>query len=217
MREPVNVIAVWYGDGSLYPADYLEYLQWAFDEHSEGCELRFHVLTDRDDAPPDWRAIPFHQDFNSKLKKLEMFRPDICPGERCVYSDLDNMIVGEIGKVLDYSGAFAIRTEFDNCTGVSPVQSSFMMWRGGDVAYLYDKACAHPTLTESYPIGGGRGDQLFLGEHLEEWENLEDLFPGAFVSYKWGFRDDPNVRERARVVYFHGKKGEKPADIGWAP
>lgn len=216
--EKINVLCVLYGD---WPdgARYLDRIRDSVSSNVTRHRLAFHCLTDRWSLPAPWNAIAFDRDFHSKLKKLEMFRKDICYGERVCYLDLDMSIIGNIDHILDYSGRFGIRSEFPNCKGASPVQSSFIMFVGGEHSYLYERACkmdSEGTLAKAFPIGGGRGDQLFIGEYVDGWDDLENLYPGACVSFKWGWRAGKCDRDSARIIYHHGK-GASPHEVGWSP
>jgi hypothetical protein len=178
------------------------------------------VLTDAPKlVPHPWRPIPFSTAFPSKLKKLEMFRPDLGFDDdaRLVFTDLDNLLLRDLTPLFDYDGEFGIRREFRCCTGRSPVQSSWVMWRSGAGHHLFEKACKDPHLEQNYPIGGGNGDQLFIGLNQPEWDDLAELFPNQLVSWKWQYVRDARIRSVARVAYCHGRRTEKPHVRNWKP
>lgn len=186
-----------------------------------GEPVEFVCLTDRPDALPDGvAAVPLVSGFRSKLQKLELFRPDFLPGRRVVYSDLDNLIVGPIGALLGYRGPLGVRRNFPSNIDISRCQTSWIAFEGGTLGRLWDEARALPDLAERYPIGGGRGDQRFVSDRLEAspgdgglpWDDLEVVFPGQLVSFKW--RTRRGVGEGARVAYCHGRP--KPHEFGWA-
>lgn len=211
----VTILAVLFGNA--FPDRYLDWIREGVEANVTRHDLCFAVLTDRDQVPTPWRRIPFLTRFNSKLKKLEMFRPDVCPGERVVFTDLDNSFVGNLDALFDYRGPLGIRREFlmhGKFCGASDVQSSLVLFEGGGCTYLWDIARSMPDLATRYPIGGGRGDQLFIGHHKREWDALDDLYPDACVSYKRHWRRGSADTSKACVVYHHGKN-VKPHELGW--
>lgn len=221
----VHILACWYGGTAptpVYDSRYLIYLHKRFRALHDYAryDLTFSVLTDAPNAVPrPWRPILFKTAFPSKLKKLEMFRDDLGfdVDDRIVFTDLDNLLLRPLTPLLDYRGEFGIRREFRNCTGASPVQSSWVMWRAGAGHHLFEKACKDPHLARNYPIGGGNGDQLFIGLNQPRWDDLAELYPGQLVSWKWQYKHDPQIRKTARVAYCHGKRTEKPHVRNWQP
>jgi hypothetical protein len=89
------------------------------------------------------------------------------------------------------------------------------MWRSGAGHHLFEKACKDPHLEQNYPIGGGNGDQLFIGLNQPEWDDLAELFPNQLVSWKWQYVRDARIRSVARVAYCHGRRTEKPHVRNW--
>ena len=142
----------------------------------------FHCLTDKDvDGASGWWA------------KIEMFRPGRFRG-RCLYFDLDTLIVGNIAHLSNYSGAFAGLSDFYH-----PEQfaSGVMAWDADAAApiwELWDRA--------GRPQFDQRGDQGWIGSVMPNADRLQTLFPSQIVSFKANCLD--GIPEGARVVCFHG-------------
>lgn len=218
----INIVSGWWGD--RYGIDYPVRLRQSILANTHRHDLRFWLLTDRD-APEGWDAIRFTRNWKGCWPKVEMYRPDICPRERVVWCDLDMIPVGSLDEIFDYAGRLGVRREFTANEMGSSVQSSWVMFEGGSLSYIFERLCEIDDPDTVAPTGKAGSDQLWLSIHKGlDWDDLEEVFPGAFVSYKrhWRHARRPKRRHRrrgvttlpnARVVYFYGRP--KPDQINW--
>lgn len=92
-----------------------------------------------------------------------------------------------------------------------------LSWAQFDTAachFIWDRAreMTDSEINAFAPVGGGRGDQLFVYKVLgREYDRLDDLYPGQLESWKWG-----HIQGRApdaRVLFAHGQP--KPHQLSW--
>jgi hypothetical protein len=136
--------------------------------------------------------------------KLELFRPGLFTGP-VLYLDLDTVVVGDLGDLARYAGAFAMLSSF-----YRPLlaQSGVMAWNPGpETAALWETFSEAPDWWMRHYYGDGD----FLHAHAKP-ERLQELFPGQIVSYKKHARQGPP--DGARVVCFHGQPRPHEAP-GW--
>lgn len=162
-------------------------------------------------------TIPLKHNWPGWWSKMELFRPDILPGQ-VFYLDLDTVLTGNIDVFLEHAHKF---TMLQNLTpgdvGDGRYGSGLMAWHG-DFSHLYaqflydaDKFMA------LYRRPRAWGDQDFIKDHLEmPPATFQRLFPGQVVSYKFHLNGNPPAPENS-IVCFHGVP--KPCDVkdGWVP
>lgn len=127
-------------------------------------------------------------------EKIRLFKPGMFPEGRVIFLDLDTVIVGDIDFLADYDGDFATLSDFWRPEGLGP---AVMLWQSGFGAHFW-----RAFEEAGRPMTDPRGDQWFL-EQFERPDILQDLYPGAFVSYKT--HCTKAVPADARVVCFHGR------------
>lgn len=184
--------------GGDFDAEYVERLRDGVSRHLE-LEHRFVALSDV--AVPCER-IPLETDWPGWWSKLELFRA--LRSGRVIYFDLDVVITGPLDAIAARRFEFAMLRDFAH---PSTFNSSAMAWSGNwsHVAELFT-----PSRAAEYQTAERWGDQGWIVEHLGQYpEALQDAFPGAFVSRKFG----PRFGDAERVVCFHGRP--RPRDVGW--
>lgn len=159
--------------------EYVRRLWEGVDRHLS-IPYSFHVLTEHDAPGPGWWA------------KLSLFEPGRFKG-RCLYFDLDTLIVGSLDDVASYSGTFAGLSDFYHPRHFA---SGVMAW-DVDQNGIWDA-----WVKQNYPMEHRMGDGGFIGEQVPGADRLQTLFPGQFVSYKAHCRK--GIPAEARVVCFHG-------------
>lgn len=180
---------------------------------------RFVCVTD-DDAGlhEDIEVIPAPEGIEGWWVKLWLFKRGLFKdGERVIFFDLDTCIVGGLDEIANYRGQFATLRDFYYPQQVGP---AVMLWEAGAyAATIWEEwdACGRPTT--------GHGDlwwitQLDQGRFARRADKLQDLFPGAFVSYKADClapNGDPLNRppKGARVVCFHGQPRPTTCGADW--
>jgi hypothetical protein len=132
------------------------------------------------------------------------------PDGRAMFIDLDTFILGNIDDIASYDGPFATLRDFWRPQGLGP---AIMIWRTDNSLGLWEEFDSN-----GQQMTDPRGDQGFFenldqGRFPKQVDILQDLYPGAFVSYKTHCTQA--VPEGARVVCFHGKPRPHEAG-GWA-
>lgn len=173
-----------------------------------GFEGRFICFTDQPDVLDKGihvRMLPAN--LPGWWSKLALFRPGLFPqGDRVLYLDLSNLITGPLDAIAAYDGPFATLRDFYRPEGL---QSAVMAWRAGD----------HTDIWTSYQAAGcptidPMGDQAWIERtQLQTAVRLQDVFPGAIVSYK----QISGPPEKASIVKFHGAPKPHQVTTGWVP
>lgn len=178
---------------------------------ADGFEGEFVCFTDQpDDLDKGIKVRPLPHDLPGWWSKLGLFKPGVFPeGDRVLYFDLGCVITGRLDEIAAYDGPFAILRDFYRPDGM---QSAVMAWQAGLVDDKWD-AYALAGLPQDFTYGGTWGDQAWIESVQPEAVRLQDVFPGAFASFK----QIAGPPEKASVVVFHGYP--KPDDIanGWVP
>lgn len=183
-----------------YDLDYVKQIAFALDRHGLG--VGFACLSD---CPLHGYAdrIPLEYDWPGWWAKMELFRPDI-KGD-FLYIDLDTLITGPLDSFFSLKRS-ALLSDFNR---PALAQSGVMYLTEDDRAIVWDRfarAGVNATMRKY------RGDGEFIRDALPDANRLQDVVPGAIVSYKVD-----KVKERgvqgASLVRFHGKP--RPRDVGW--
>ena len=125
--------------------------------------------------------------------KISLFEPRRFQG-RCLYFDLDTVIVGSLDDIAGYRGDFAGISDFYH---PEHLQSAIMAWEADKYFWLYERweAAGHP---QFHPMG----DQGWIEQMVPNGERLQTFFPNQIVSFKAHCLG--GVPGDARVVCFHG-------------
>jgi len=180
--------------------------------------LAFYVLSDYQGFfPKDIFRIKLENlSWNPKLSKLELFRPDILAlATHFFYFDLDTVIVGNLDELLSSNNPLVMLEDFyyNNTFG-----SGVMAWTRELGSQIYETAARFTAeeLHSRYPVGKGKGDQLFIKRNSPVVpKTFQELWPGQVVSYKKHCRSEGRVPEDARVVCFHGKPKVQDVEDRW--
>jgi len=200
----LDIVCVKWGD--RYGPDYVNRLYAMVARHLDaGTEGRFTCFTDDDKGLRDEIHVrPLARNVKGWWNKLFLFAPgQFSWRDRVLFFDLDTLIIGDIDEICRYDGEFAILRDFYRPDGW---QSSVMAWRGDFGAHIW-----RSWNREGRPEIEG-GDQAWIEPVQTKADRLQDLFPGAFVSYKVDCH--PYPPRDAKVVCFHGEP--KPHDCGAA-
>jgi len=137
--------------------------------------------------------------------KLYLFKAGVFPeGARIFYLDLDTAITGDLSAIASYQGSFAILRDFYKPQGFN---SSVMLWRGGFGASIWQsfEEAGRPDISG--------GDQVWIDRCKPEADILQDLFPGAFLSFKQKAQFE--LPAGAKIVCFHGDPKPPRIKNGW--
>jgi hypothetical protein len=197
----VNVVCV-FKSGGCYDAEDVFRLQQAVEWYLPDCTFACFS-----DVAVDCDRVPLRYGWPGWWSKMEIFDPRL-RGD-LLYFDLDSMPVGDL-RPLDV-GRLAIMRDVYRPHGL---QSAVMFVPQAEKAAIWEAFTADPDATmERCTTPDKWGDQGFLEEHwIDKAARLQDLAPGAIVSYKIDVQGR-GVPANAGVVVFHGNP--KPRDIGW--
>lgn len=180
----LNVICVNYNNYAGCGGMYVDRLRNAVEKHLPWTmSYKFHVLTEKD--------IP--KDIDGWWSKLYLFEKGRFEG-RCLYFDLDTILVGSIKDLAHYDGEFACISDFFYPLLMS---SGVMAWEAGKADDILERweASGRPQI-------GSRGDGAWVSSIKPKADRLDVLFPRQIVSFK---RDClGGIPEGAKVVAFHG-------------
>ncbi|HEU0118112.1 MAG TPA: 6-hydroxymethylpterin diphosphokinase MptE-like protein, partial [Alphaproteobacteria bacterium] len=201
----VHFVAVKWG--TKYSADYVNIL---FDmvkrNLPKGFGYRFTCFTEDATGLDEGIDIqPLPEGVIGWWNKLYLFKKRLFDeGERIVFLDLDTAITGNIGDIASYKGEFATLRDFYRPRGL---QSSIMLWRSGFGNHIWDMF-----LTANKPDIEG-GDQAWIERVNPNADILQDLFPGAFASFKERGQIEPPPG--TKIVCFHGDPRPHQVKDNW--
>jgi len=205
---PVTVVTMLRRSKEYTVADVLK-LKAAVERNAER-PVRFVCLTDSAawEFPEGVEVAELrHPSWITKQSKVEMFRPSLLEDwGRTLYLDLDTVICGSIEALLSYEGEFAMLGDFSDPFR-NTYGSGMMAWAPTIGSDIYDAfvQCPEDVRLDTYRVGGGRGDQLFIRHYTPLKPHLwQEMFPGQVVSYKAHCQYGFQLRE-ARVICFHGR------------
>lgn len=200
--------------GGDYDVEYVRHLRAAVQRYLP-LDHRFVCLTDVElcDVPGVEWYVMLRSGWGRWWPKIELFRPGLFPArETVLYLDLDTVLVDDISTFAAYSGAFAVLADLyrpDKMIG-----SGMMIFRGDAPARraVWEDFTKDPEGTiRRHPH---RMDN-YLRNHLHSADRIQDLWPGAVVSYKKHCRPrrggPATVPPGSRVVCFHGRP--RPRDV----
>lgn len=205
---PINIVCL--KAGEAYGPEYVNIL---FDmvrrNLTEGFPGKFHCITDDPTGLDDGiETIQLPADLETWWGKLYMFKKGLfSDGERCLFLDLDTLIVGNIDEIAKYEGEFATLRDFYFPQQVGP---AVIAWKAGGVA---------STVWDEWEAQGkprhSMGDLWWInnldkGRFRTQIDILQVKFPDKFVSYKVSCKPFPP--KGTSVVCFHGQP--KPDNCG---
>jgi uncharacterized Rossmann fold enzyme/glycosyltransferase involved in cell wall biosynthesis len=201
--KPVTVVCL--KAGTAYGSQYVNVLRDMLSRNlTAGFPGRFVCITDDPTGLDEGiEIIPLPDDLETWWGKLYMFKRGLfADGERCVFMDLDTLVIGAIEFLAKYAGTFATLRDFYHPQQLGP---AIIAWEAGEKnARIWDEWEAQGK--PRHPMG----DLWWLNTLGVEAEILQDLFPGKFVSYKADCK--PYPPKGAAVVCFHGQP--KPENCG---
>jgi hypothetical protein len=164
------------------------------------------------DMAPDgvwWTTLP--HPYPGWWSKVNLFAPGLLSG-RCLYLDLDSVVVGDLSDLAAYAGPFAMLTDF-----VRPERpaSGVMAWDAGAEAprAIWDAWMRDPEGHMHAHQGGG--DQAFIRSVIGDGvDRLQDFLPPDYLcSYKVHVVPNGGVPDGCSIVAAHGRP--KPWDAEW--
>ena len=157
---------------------------------------RFVCLSDS--IVPGVEVILLDYSYPGWWAKLCLFAPPNNSLGHILYFDLDTVIVGDLGDIVQVS-CLTMLADFYRPERLA----SGMMYLPRDVR---EEVWERWQANTAGHMRRFRGDQEFLGpswaERAERWQ---DLLPGQVISYKAHVQRNRQALEAARVVCFHGR------------
>jgi hypothetical protein len=201
-----------------YSAGHVDRLVRQVRRHSRRA-LRFVCLTTEPQSAfrEDVEAIALHhpETLTTKYAKIELFRPDLDLG-RVFYSDLDNLIIGDLEPLLAYDGLFCMSRQLGGSRSHRHA-GSVLAWAPGFGHEIYEAFRRAPEAAKAaYPLGFGAGDQLFMADHAPRRQHVfQDWWPESVVSFKYWARQGQSLPAAARIVSFHGQPKPDAVPLPW--
>lgn len=210
----------WYGQNSItfvclkagdaYGPEYVNILYDMVRRNlREGTPGRFVCITDNPvGLNSSIDIIPLPEDLETWWGKLYMFKRGLFEdGERCIFMDLDTIIIGSIDELVKYDGTFATLRDFYSPQQVGP---AIIAWKAGD----FSASIWYEWVAEGKPRNP-MGDLWWInnldqGRFVKNIDILQDKFPNMFCSYKADCH--PYPLKGAKIVCFHGQP--KPSNCG---
>lgn len=207
-KRPITFVCLKAGDA--YGPEYVNIL---FDmvrrNLREGTPGRFVCITDNPTGLHEAiETIPLPADLETWWGKLYMFKRGLfADGERCIFMDLDTLIIGSIDELVAYDGQFATLRDFYYPQQVGP---AIIAWEAGEFA----ATIWNEWVTDGKPRNP-MGDLWWInnldqGRFAKEIDILQDKFPKMFCSYKADCH--PYPPNGTKIVCFHGQP--KPSNCG---
>lgn len=198
----LNVVCVDHRNYEKRGVEYVRNLYHACQKHIT-LPFEFVCFSDRTGYGDCVRVVPVSGQAWGWYCKLEMFGSNALQG-RCLYFDLDSLILRNIDDLAAYQGPFAGL----GCARSNRLFSSgIMAWEAGTVDYIW-----RDWLKAGKPILGS-GDDEWIDKVCPHAHRLQHTFSGL-VQYKY-HRCSKAPPLGARIIYF--SRRPKPHDCGgWA-
>jgi len=217
----VHVVCLKWGD--LYGSEYVNKLYRAVERNTTQ-DFDFTCFTDDFegiDAEIGCRNLPVKQ-LTGWWQKMYLFSNDIAITDRILYFDLDTVIIGNIDRMFEFTGEFAILRDLYRARknpNAKDYGSGVMAWNGGwELGHgIWSKFWT--TWQANSKIGGGDQNYLMKVIPHELTTYWQDYIPDQVISYKAHIRDvEPKgkIPPNARVVCFHGAPRPKEVrNLDW--
>jgi len=211
----LTIACVWTGD--KYPLTYVKRLRNMVHRNLEG-PFRFICLTDHK-ITPVVAGVEFVDISLLKLPgwwaKMALFDPLIRGPGRCVYFDLDTVVVSSLQPLADYSGDFAICQNFTRLAGNTKwpcdYGSCVMSFPDDWGSVIYSRFINNaPAMMRRCP----RGDQQAIEQLYKGAVYLQDVCPPGFFVGRRDFSHG-ELPPGASVMIFAGKNKPQGSTLWW--
>jgi len=186
------IVACVLKSGGDFNPKHVEILERMVKKHLTTVPYEFVCLTDFAIQDVKCETIPLENNLEGWWSKIELFKVQ----GPLLYFDLDTIIVGSLNDIASTVPhiEFGIMRDFFRPNFMA---SGVMCWSGNQRRMFQE---FHPRfIREMY-----RGDQEFVENKARNVSFLQDLFPGAFLSFKADNLHTYDIPEEASVVCFHG-------------
>lgn len=192
----LNVVCV--KTGKAYSNDYVYNLESALKRHLH-IPFQFWCLTD--DETLNVKRITPDEQLMGWWGKMYTFS-DLMPEGDLLVLDIDQLIVGDITEIVTEALKHPFSCFGDHISWEGErLGTSFMTFKSDSLVPIFQQFWEHRHELVDYQ----GGDQVWVSRSglLPDVCYLEDKFPDAFVSYKWGFLKT-GLKEVTRILNFHG-------------
>lgn len=211
----LNVICV--RVGHKYPVEYVYKLKNMVSLHLKQ-QHRFICLTDNAGKLPGIDCVAAPIQVADSWCKIGLFAPQhriIERGDRCLYLDLDVVIVGSLDKLIE--GKLERQKDADGtmqpCKDLwivkdwhDPFNSSVMYWEHPQKSRIFGKF----TRADMERL---RGDQNLIAELMPDAKTFHS---NDILSYKFSGCNKKDEKPKCKIVLFHGKpKMHELPDVKW--
>lgn len=188
--------------GKSFSPEHVWWLKCGVDKYLNDVKYKFWCISDV--VLPFCETFPLTCGYPKWWSKIELFSKST-PwfGEKCLYFDLDTLLVGNIGKIAKCKKKFNMLKRFDWCKKTRRNRryaSGIMMWKG-DFSFLFEEF--DRSLIKEY-----HGDQDYIEDVFDKvkFKDVGVLNDYAnVVSYKEKCRKVGMYPKDTEVVCFHGK------------
>ena len=176
MADPcLTVACVWVRANVPYPMEYVTNLRRMVKRHLDRPH-RFVCLTDRRWSPSKYVEtirIPWPRHLFGWWSKIELFKPGRFSG-RVLYLDLDTLVVGPLGDVVDYPSPFALLSHSGTFTGAYRGKTRRLVPRFNSSVMVLDAGVNDALFTKWHRgiADDLHGDQDWIGEQMPQADTL---------------------------------------------
>jgi len=138
---------------------------------------------------------------------METFRSDLGDNQRFVFG-LDTIIQEDLDEIFSWRGRVGLLTDPNYpetiCNGFASYSPEFCEW-------IWKEWQKKEDYEDRILYNGRISEMQFLRLLANDATRLNEVFPDQIQSYKCHWLKNPEKREEASIVYFHGNP--KPPDI----
>jgi len=187
--------------GTKFPAYYVNRLYRAI-ERNVTVPFKFICFTE-DPEGIDCETRPFLEPLPYWWYIIGLMNPKHNFQDRVVYFDLDTVIIKNIDKLITVDAPIVTIQDFYRPKGLQTAYISYTPEAGAPIWDCLARKYKPETYDKLLKFPGGTN--AFLEKTTKfNVVKLQDLFPGACVSYKVHVQNK-QLPEEAKIVFFHGK------------
>jgi hypothetical protein len=203
----LNLVAVQVGNYCDRGSEYARNLFDGLWRNLRGVDYRAYCISDDPTTLPNHvERIKPQEGVSGWWHKIALFKPGQFRG-RCLYLDLDTLILGDLTQLAAYSGPFAaLRDPYFP----QHLNSAMMAWEAGAMDHIWTRWEAG-----GKPQFDRRGDQFWIETMQPDVDYWQEMFPGQIVSFKAHCRKLGKIPDDARICLFHGKPRPHEVEDAW--
>lgn len=203
----ITIACVWTGD--KYSFTYVERLKNMIDKYLK--YDRFICLTDNKIQYDGIEMIKV-KGLPGWWAKLALFNPDIRGDGRCIFFDLDTVIIDDLTPILQYEGPFAICRNFAKAKRpeyICNYGSCVMSFEHGFGREIYDQFIDKK---KKFIRKCRYGDQQAIEQLYPNADYIQDFCPPGFFV---GYREFTEQKPDGSIMIFAGKHKPDNSELDW--